>query len=216
MNKNVTIGITILILALGAYQVFKPSGKVTEAEVQPKTNTATTKPSLNNKAETKKMTQPELTINKSKEYTATLNTSEGVIKVKLYADKTPITVNNFVYLANEKFYDNTVFHRVITGFMIQGGDPDGTGRGGPGYKFDDEPFEGKYDRGILAMANAGPNTNGSQFFIMHKDYPLPNSYVIFGEVLTGLETVDKIAEGEVAGDAPVNPVTVKSITIEEK
>ena len=163
---------------------------------------------------------PLLTIDSKKAYTATLRTTAGDIVLTLTADKTPETVNNFVFLAREKFYDNTIFHRTIKGFMIQGGDPEGTGRGGPGYQFDDEPFEGTYARGTLAMANAGPNTNGSQFFIMHQDGALPPNYVIFGKVLSGLEVVDKIAtaptkpEGE--GSTPVNPVKVTSIEIEEK
>jgi cyclophilin family peptidyl-prolyl cis-trans isomerase len=161
-------------------------------------------------------------INTKKQYTATLKTSEGDIKIKLYADKTPITVNNFVYLAKQSFYNNTIFHRVIDGFMIQGGDPLGNGTGGPGYKFDDEKFDGEYKRGIIAMANAGPNTNGSQFFIMHKDNPLPKNYVIFGEVTEGLDVVDKIATAETTYGAmgerskPVNPVKVTEAVIEEK
>jgi|688.fasta_scaffold00913_47 cyclophilin family peptidyl-prolyl cis-trans isomerase len=170
----------------------------------------------------KNMNKPEMQINTKKQYTATLKTSEGDIKIKLYADKTPITVNNFVYLAKQSFYNNTIFHRVIDGFMIQGGDPQGNGTGGPGYKFDDEKFDGEYKRGIIAMANAGPNTNGSQFFIMHKDNPLPKNYVIFGEVTEGLDVVDKIATAETTYGAmgerskPVNPVKVTEAVIEEK
>lgn len=166
----------------------------------------------------KKGGQP-MEINTSKQYSATLKTSEGDIQVKLYADKTPITVNNFVTLSRKKFYDGTIFHRVIEGFMIQGGDPEGTGRGGPGYQFDDEPFEGDYKRGILAMANAGPDTNGSQFFIMHADTPLPKNYVIFGEVTKGIEVVDKIATAPVKsggeGSTPVTPVAITSVEITE-
>lgn len=163
---------------------------------------------------------PEMQIDTSKAYQAILSTTEGNITLNLYADKTPITVNNFVYLSQKDFYNQTIFHRTIKGFMIQGGDPEGTGAGGPGYKFDDEPFEGEYKRGIAAMANAGPNTNGSQFFIMHKDYDLPKNYVIFGEVIEGIDVVDKIAEAPVKaggeGSTPVNPVIVESIEILEK
>ncbi|MDP3998576.1 MAG: peptidylprolyl isomerase [bacterium] len=165
---------------------------------------------------------PTMEIDKSKKYTATLTTSKGVIKVELFADKTPLTVNNFVSLSRKNFYDNTVFHRVIKGFMIQGGDPNGDGTGGPGYKFDDEPFEGEYKRGTIAMANAGPNTNGSQFFIMHQDYPLPKNYVIFGQVVEGIDTVDKIAESPVQPSSsgenskPVEPTVVKSVEITEE
>ena len=159
---------------------------------------------------------PKMQIDKSKTYKAVLSTTEGVITVSLYVDKTPITVNNFVYLAQKGFYNKTIFHRIIKDFMIQGGDPKGDGTGGPGYKFDDEPFEGDYKRGIVAMANAGPNTNGSQFFIIHKDYALPPNYVIFGEVVEGIEVVDKIAEALVeAGNmgensTPASPVTVET------
>lgn len=168
------------------------------------------------------MEKPELTIDETKTYTATLETSQGNIVIELFADKTPITVNNFVYLSSKGFYDGTIFHRVIDGFMIQGGDPNGDGTGGPGYKFDDEPFEGEYTRGTVAMANSGPNTNGSQFFIMHADYPLPKNYVIFGKVKEGIEVVDKIATSEVeigrGGEKskPVNPVVVKQVTIKEE
>jgi len=170
----------------------------------------------------KQLNKPSMQIDTKKTYTATMKTSEGDIVVELNAKQTPNTVNNFVYLAKNKFYDNTIFHRVIKGFMIQGGDPNGDGTGGPGYRFEDEPFEGSYTRGTIAMANAGPNTNGSQFFIMHADYNLPKNYVIFGKVTQGLEVVDKIAESPVesAGTGeqskPVNPVKVLSVEITEK
>lgn len=177
----------------------------------------TPKPVTNKKMYTN---APALSIDANKEYTATFETSAGKMVVALNAKATPITVNNFVFLAKEKFYDGTIFHRTIPGFMIQGGDPEGTGMGGPGYKFADEPFTGEYKRGTVAMANAGPNTNGSQFFIMHADYPLPPNYVIFGQVVEGLETVDKIAAAPTKpggeGSTPVTPVTVTSVTISEK
>ena len=159
-------------------------------------------------------------IDQAKQYTATLKTDAGDIVVALAAKETPITVNNFVFLAREKFYDGTIFHRTIKGFMIQGGDPDGTGMGGPGYKFADEPFTGEYTRGTLAMANSGPNTNGSQFFIMHKDSPLPPNYTVFGHVTSGLEVIDKIAEAATKpggeGSSPVTSVQVRSVKITEK
>ena len=169
--------------------------------------------------EEKTLKFPGMQLDTSKMYRAVLSTTAGVITIALNAAETPATVNNFVYLAREGFYNQTVFHRIIKGFMIQGGDPKGDGTGGPGYRFDDEPFEGAYNRGIVAMANAGPNTNGSQFFIMHQDYPLPQNYVIFGEVVEGLEVVDKIAEALVKKSAsgesstPVSPVTVESVEI---
>lgn len=163
---------------------------------------------------------PPMQIDAKKKYTATLKTTKGTIEIELFADKTPITVNNFVTLAKKNFYNNTIFHRVIKGFMIQGGDPTGTGSGGPGYKFDDEKFDGTYDRGTVAMANAGPNTNGSQFFIMHQKFDLPKNYVIFGKVTKGIEVVDKIATAPVIaggeGSKPVTPVKIVSATITEK
>ncbi len=137
---------------------------------------------------------PDIIINQSKSYTATLETNKGTIKINLFAKDVPKTVNNFVFLSKEGFYNGVNFHRIIKGFMIQGGDPQGNGTGGPGYKFEDEKVTKDYKRGIVAMANAGPNTNGSQFFIMHKDYDLPKNYTIFGEVVEGIEVVDAIAE----------------------
>jgi cyclophilin family peptidyl-prolyl cis-trans isomerase len=156
---------------------------------------------------------------KNKTYTAILKTSAGEITIELNVKETPITVNNFISLAKNNFYNNTVFHRVIKGFMIQGGDPKGDGTGGPGYKFNDEPFKGEYTRGTVAMANAGSNTNGSQFFIMQQDNPLPKNYVIFGKVISGIDVVDKIAEAPITRNPsgemskPIQPVTVESVEI---
>ena len=154
--------------------------------------------------------------------TAILQTEKGNITISLNTDQTPITVNNFVTLAKKGFYNKTIFHRIIKGFMIQGGDPKGDGTGGPGYKFADEPFTGEYTRGTIAMANSGPNTNGSQFFIMHADNPLPKNYVIFGKVISGIETVDAIAESPVQpsssgeSSSPLTPVKILSVEIKEK
>lgn len=161
---------------------------------------------------------PELAIDLSKSYEAVLHTSAGDISVELYTADAPQTVNNFMFLGNKGFYDDVIFHRVIPGFMVQGGDPTGTGRGGPGYKFRDEVHSRtSYNRGTLAMANSGPNTNGSQFFIMHADYGLPNQYTIFGEVIEGLDVVDAIAGAPVgAQDRPHDPVTINSVTITER
>lgn len=169
----------------------------------------------------KKMNQPEMIIDQNKKYEVVLHTSAGDITISLNTKETPITVNNFLYLAQNKFYDQTIFHRVIDGFMIQGGDPRGDGTGGPGYKFADEEFSGEYKRGTVAMANSGPNTNGSQFFIMHQDYGLQPNYVIFGQVISGIEVVDKIATAQVtnsfSGESskPVEPVSIDSVTITE-
>ncbi len=161
---------------------------------------------------------PELTIDLAQDYSAVIHTTAGDIAIDLYAADAPQTVNNFVFLANDGFYDDVIFHRVIPGFMIQGGDPTGTGRGGPGYRFRDELGHSKssYTRGTLAMANAGPNTNGSQFFIMHADYGLPNQYSIFGEVTDGMDVVDAIAGAPTGpADRPNAPVTITGIDITE-
>lgn len=162
---------------------------------------------------------PEMTIDPSTSYTATIRTNKGSITAKLFADEAPNTVNNFVFLAREGFYDGVIFHRVIQGFMIQGGDPTGTGTGGPGYRFDDE-LEGSrkhgYKMGTLAMANAGPNTNGSQFFIMHVDYGLPPQYSVFGKAIDGLDVVDDIATTQTdASDRPVEDVVIETVEITE-
>lgn len=173
------------------------------------------------KATTKMAEKPAMQIDQNKHYQAVLTTDKGDITIDLTASATPVTVNNFVALARQGFYDGTIFHRIIDGFMIQGGDPNGDGTGGPGYRFEDEPFKGEYTRGTVAMANAGPNTNGSQFFIMHADYPLPPNYVIFGKVSKGLEIVDAIATAKVTSSfsgemsRPVTPVVVQSVEILE-
>lgn len=162
---------------------------------------------------------PAMTISPSKKYMATLHTEKGDIEMELNPTMTPRTVNNFVFLAREKFYDGVIFHRTIPGFMIQGGDPTGTGMGGPGYQFEDEVFDGNYTRGTVAMANAGPDTNGSQFFIMHADAGLPKNYVIFGKVTKGLEVVDAIAAAPTKpggeGSSPVTPVKILSVDVVE-
>ena len=160
------------------------------------------------------ITLPPMQIDPNKKYQAILETDLGEIMIDLFANETPITVNNFVHLAKTGFYNETVFHRTIENFMIQGGDPKGDGTGGPGYKFDDEPFQGEYKRGIVAMANSGPNTNGSQFFILHQDYALPSSYVIFGKVSSGIEVVDQIATAPTTtsptgeSSKPVSPIKI--------
>ena len=163
---------------------------------------------------------PPMSIDPSKKYTATIDTSMGTMKAELFADEAPATVNNFVFLARQGFYDGVTFHRVINNFMVQTGDPTGTGTGGPGYRFNDEPVKRKYVRGTLAMANAGPNTNGSQFFIVHKDYQLPPNYTIFGQLTDGLDVLDKIATtptgpGRGGPDTPRTPITITSIKIDE-
>lgn len=125
---------------------------------------------------------------------AVISTNKGDIAFEIYPEATK-AASNFIFLANDKFFDGLIFHRV-EGWVVQGGDPTGTGRGGPGYNFEDEPVTKKYERGIVAMANAGPNTNGSQFFILTKDTPLQPNYTIFGKVLKGMDVVDKIKVGD--------------------
>src|SRR5438067_10064192 len=151
---------------------------------------------------------PAITIDPKKKYSATIDTSKGKIVCELYAKDAPKTVNNFVFLARDGFYNGTKFHRVIPDFMVQGGDPEGTGRGGPGYRFEDEVRNNphKHQVGSLSLANAGPNTNGSQFFITHvvTDW-LDGKHTVFGQVQSGQDVVDKIKQGD----------TLESVTISE-
>ena len=170
-------------------------------------------------AQKKWQSAPEMLVDPSKRYSATLHTSKGDVTFDLLMSDAPKTVNNFVFLAREGFYDGSPFHRLIKGFMIQGGDP--TGTGGPGYKFPDERVSRRYERGIVAMANSGPNTNGSQFFICHgrNAESLPPSYTIFGKVSGGLDVVDAIADVPTTGperSTPSEKITIDSVTIDEK
>ena len=151
-----------------------------------------------------------------------IKTSLGEIRIQMYSNDAPKTTANFINLAQKGFYDNLVFHRAIKGFMIQGGDPNGTGTGGPGYQFEDElnpnteSYKAGYKKGVVAMANAGPDTNGSQFFIMLEDYPLPNKYTIFGKVISGQEVVDAIGQVQTDGqDKPLQPVVMEKVTVEQ-
>lgn len=161
---------------------------------------------------------PDMQIDPKKKYKATLHTEKGDIILQLFADKTPRTVNNFVFLAREGFYDNTIFHRVIANFMVQGGDPTGTGRGGPGYRFADEFNSSlRHDKpGVLSMANAGPNTNGSQFFITHVPTPwLDNKHSVFGQVVEGIDVLMAIPERDPM--RPQNPgIKLNSVDISEE
>ncbi|MEX1143245.1 MAG: peptidylprolyl isomerase [Anaerolineales bacterium] len=160
---------------------------------------------------------PAMEIDPKKEYRATIKTDKGEMVFKLHADKTPKTVNNFVFLARQGYYDGTVFHRVINDFMAQGGDPTGTGMGGPGYKFEDEfdPQLRHHKRGVLSMANAGPGTNGSQFFITHRATPhLDNKHSVFGELVEGEDVLMAIpARDPQQKNAPAE--TLVSVTIQE-
>ena len=165
---------------------------------------------------------PPDTIDRDKTYTATIDTSAGAMTLELFASEAPLTVNNFVHLARDGFYEDCQFHRVISGFMIQGGCPKGDGTGGPGYRFQDEPVTRKYVRGTLAMANAGPNTNGSQFFIVHgADVGLPPNYTIFGMLTDGGDVLDTLANSPVSrsrggeNSSPAERLVINNITIEE-
>lgn len=166
------------------------------------------------------MTQEEINKKVAEGKVAVVETNYGTFKFQFYGAEAPKTSENFKKLALNNFYDGLIFHRIIGGFMIQGGDPNGTGTGGPGYKFEDELnsqalAKQGYKKGIVAMANSGPNTNGSQFFVMLADYPLPYNYTIFGKVIEGQEVVDKIGKVQTgSGDRPVQPVVMQKVTIE--
>jgi peptidyl-prolyl cis-trans isomerase B (cyclophilin B) len=155
----------------------------------------------------KQYAKPEQVIDPAHKYDATITTDRGDIVVALDPSKAPQSVNNFVFLARDSFYDGLTFHRVVPDFVIQGGDPEGSGRGGPGYRFNDEPVQGEYIAGAMAMANSGPNTNGSQFFICTVDdrHKLTKSYNLFGQVVKGMEVVTAIRQGDV----------MRSVTITE-
>jgi len=166
---------------------------------------------------------PEMQIDVSKTYTAKVETNKGDFTIQLLPSEAPLAVNNFVCLAKAGFFDNTPIHRIVAGFVIQGGDPTGTGRGGPGYKFNDEPISLDYEKGTVAMANAGPNTNGSQFFVVLDDLrgKLGKNYTIFGKVSDGIDSVDTLgrvptkvgSSGEKS--TPAEPVTIEKVTITE-
>jgi len=219
MQKSLNVLLVIAIAVLVGWTLVKPSTQIeTEKEVintnQQQENSPM--PSAKSESNKKQYQKAEQVIKAGKSYTAVIKTTAGDITVEL-AKNMPITVNNFVFLAKEKFYDGVIFHRTISGFMIQGGDPTGTGMGGPGYKFADEKFSGEYKRGTIAMANSGKDTNGSQFFIMHGDMALDPAYTIFGMTTSGLDVVDKIATAKTGvSDRPVEPVVINTIEIIEK
>jgi cyclophilin family peptidyl-prolyl cis-trans isomerase len=159
-------------------------------------------------------TPPKLTVDLDKAYSATVQTSLGDFTIEFDPAHAPLAVNNWLFLAGEGYFDGVIFHRVVPGFVVQGGDPTGTGRGGPGYKFRDElEGPGSYKRGTVAMANAGPNTNGSQFFVCLDDVRLPHAYTIFGKVTAGMETVDAIAALPRNGERPAEDAIIQSVTV---
>lgn len=215
--KNIII--SLIIVAIVIFSGYKLWGGKTEA----KSDDLLTLPasSENISTTTNTSSAKDTSIINKKSHMINIETNFGNITIEAYDSDAPNTVKNFVTLAGKGFYNGLIFHRVIKGFMIQGGDPNGTGTGGPGYKFDDElnpntaSYKAGYKKGVVAMANAGPNTNGSQFFIMLEDYPLPNNYTIFGHVISGQEVVDKIGNVQTgANDRPISPVVMKTVTVE--
>jgi peptidyl-prolyl cis-trans isomerase B (cyclophilin B) len=204
----------VLVIVVAFVVAFWDGAKPANAQGQPETpKPASTEPTTAQAAKTPMSKHydapPAMAIAPQKSYKATLELTKGKVVLELFAKDAPVTVNNFVFLCREGFYDGLTFHRVIADFMIQGGDPTGTGRGGPGYQFEDEvgPDKPAFKTGTLAMANAGPATNGSQFFITHKPTPwLQGKHTVFGQVLEGQSVVDATEQGD----------RIISVTIEEK
>lgn len=202
MNKYIVIGVIVLLgVVLLSYGSFTTIGKKknnNNMDIQPTQNATTT---------TATSTAPASTVPVNRGHLVTVETNYGTFTFETFDADAPKTVQNFITLAEKGFYNNLTFHRVVPGFVIQGGDPVGNGTGGPGYKFEDElnpnteSYKMGYVKGIVAMANAGPNTNGSQFFVMLENVPLPHSYTIFGKVVSGQDVVDTI------GKIPSNSVT---------
>ena len=198
----------------------------TEVRTQaPRTEQPTQTPKTEERAQAVKSysSYPDMVIDTEKKYVATMVTNKGTVVFELFDDEAPKSVNNFVFLAREGYYDGVIFHRIVKNFMIQGGDPTGTGKGGPGYRFEDEPVTRDYLPGTLAMANAGPNTSGSQFFIVQgRTAGIAKNYNIFGMVTEGLDVVNAIADTPVTrGDSgevskPLEEIIIESVTIEEQ
>ena len=208
--KKYWIGAIILVLIIAGVWYAQSSDAPETATESYGDNESATQNSSDSTSETNTFTPKE------DEKVVVLETSMGNIEIALAESDAPKTTANFLKLVGDGFYDGVIFHRVIAGFMIQGGDPTGTGTGGPGYQFEDElnaqteSYKLGYVKGTVAMANAGPDTNGSQFFIMHQDYRLPHNYTIFGHVVSGQDVVDKIAVVPTdANDKPLTPVTIK-------
>ena len=225
MAKYIISSIIVLaVVIFSGYYVFGKRGSSQVAtpiiSFDASGEASSTPPSTDAVSTTTQQVQNDVSSNPKTNHMVTIDTNYGTIVLELYASDAPNTVKNFETLIQKSFYDNLTFHRVIKGFMIQGGDPKGDGTGGPGYTFADElnpqtaSYKAGYKKGVLAMANAGPNTNGSQFFIMLADYPLPNNYTIFGHVVSGQDVVDKIGQVKTgANDKPVSPVVMKKVTV---
>jgi cyclophilin family peptidyl-prolyl cis-trans isomerase len=220
MTKNVILSIVLVLgISLTGYFIFRDNAP--KSPVAPDLASTSTASVIDSTLPTPEVASTtDINLNNKKTYMITIDTNYGKIVFETYTTDAPDTVANFVTLAGKKYYDGLTFHRVIPGFMIQGGDPKGDGTGGPGYQFadelnpDTESYKAGYKKGVVAMANAGPNTNGSQFFIMTADYPLPNNYTIFGKVVSGQDIVDKIANVKTGlNDKPVTPVIMKTVTV---
>lgn len=211
--NNTYLGITAFVLVVIAVLLYLPTDTERDAA-----DRSTSTEMSTSATETEEVTTTNS--NQNQTMTATIKTSAGDIELAFFPDSAPNTVENFRSLAEDDFYQDLIFHRVIEGFMIQGGDPTGTGTGGPGYQFADEldpssaAAERGYQRGTLAMANSGPDTNGSQFFIMHQDQQLPFDYTIFGYVTEGMDVVDEIASVDTdARDKPLEDVVIEDVVI---
>jgi cyclophilin family peptidyl-prolyl cis-trans isomerase len=232
MNRNNTIfsiaAIAVLILGIAAWWLLRePESTVQPAATNQRLDSYSTMTSGTDTATALSPTVPTDTPAaesskpvKNNMHLVTISTNFGDIQFETYDADAPKTVKNFITLADKGYYNGLTFHRIIAGFMIQGGDPTGNGSGGPGYQFEDElnpnteSYKKGYARGTVAMANAGPNTNGSQFFIMHEDYPLPNNYTIFGHVVKGMDVVDKITDVKTgANDRPVEAVIMQKVMV---
>jgi len=229
MKKNVYTILAVLIVLAGVCAWSAGCNKAPASKDTTPKRTANTDIAPSSVAQRNNMypSPPPMSIDKSKPYNAVVTTSLGTFKIKLLGNDAPVTVNNFVFLANQGFYNGITFHRIMKDFMIQTGDPLGSGIGGPGYKFKDElPNKLTYGPGIVAMANSGPNTNGSQFFIctgdQSKNLNSSPNYTIFGQVVEGIDVVQKIAAVPVGADArgekskPANNVLIQEITITEQ
>jgi cyclophilin family peptidyl-prolyl cis-trans isomerase len=221
-TKTIFIAVVAIVI-FGASLWFAPKRNDVQTSVSENVVDQTQQVATSTQQATSTAVVPVIKESTSKMITATISTTKGDIQVELFTNDAPKAAENFASLAEKGFYDGVIFHRVIPGFMIQGGDPTGTGTGGPGYRFEDEldpnteSAKRGYVRGTLAMANAGPNTNGSQFFIMHADYPLPHNYTIFGRVTAGIEVVDAIATTPtVPGDRPVEEIKMSKVTVVRK
>jgi cyclophilin family peptidyl-prolyl cis-trans isomerase len=236
-NKGISMPLVVIIIAVVILIIFGGIYYFAEQENSEAVNdeqTEVSEQALNNNvnnmsiAESSQATTSEEIINsdnsivKNMQHLITIKTNLGNISFATYDADAPETVKNFIKLTEKGFYDGVIFHRVIPGFMTQGGDPTGTGSGGPGYSFADElnpqteSYQAGYKKGVVAMANAGPNTNGSQFFIMVADYPLPNNYTIFGKVVSGQEVADAISKVKTdSNDKPLSKVIMEKVTVEE-